>query len=93
MINIFFAAVLIGVVLWAAKKFYFATEMADHPELYPARPEGKASKKDLRIVAANLQRWRQEGKISREEYDHLTDLYLAEMQALSKTEKGGTPHV
>ncbi len=82
-----FAAGLIAAVIWAAKKFYGATEIASHPERYPSQPEGKVSKRDLSVIMANLQRWRTEGKISREEYDHMIDLCLAEMKPFSNPKK------
>ena len=87
MINLFFALILIFAVVWAAKKFYRPTEMADHPERYPIQPDSKISKKDLAVILAHTQRWRKEGKISREEYDRLTDICLAEMRQIPKQEK------
>lgn len=85
MINLIVLLLLIGAILWSAKKFYFPTEMAQHPERYPIQPDTKISKKDLAVILENLQRWRKEGKISREEYDHLTDICLSEMQQLPNT--------
>ena len=86
MINLIFAFSLICVILWVAKKFYFPLEMAQHPEKYPLSPDTKISKKDLSIVLFNIQRWRKEGRISREEYDHMTDLCLCEMQQIKSKE-------
>ena len=80
MLNLIFAALLIFAILWVAKKFYFPAEMAEHPERYAVRSEPRLSKKDMGILMFNLQRWKKEGKISREEYDHLTDLCLSEMK-------------
>ncbi len=80
MINLLVAILLIIGVLWAAKKFYFPTTIAEHPEKFPVLPDTKISKKELAMIMANLQRWRKEGKISREEYDRLTDICLSEMQ-------------
>lgn len=80
MISLIFAIVCILAVIWAAKKFYWPTEIAGHPERYPAESESKISKKELAILMTHLQRWRSEGKISREEYEHLTDVCLSEMQ-------------
>ena len=82
MLNLLFGAVLVVLMLWAAKKFYFPTEAAQHPERYPVQPDSRLSKKELALVLAHLQRWRKEGKITREEYDHLTDICLSEMQPL-----------
>ena len=84
MLNLLFAVFLIFMVLWVAKKFYFPTEMAQHPERFPAPLDPKVSKKDLTTILHHIQRWRNEGKISREEYDRLTDVCLAEMQQLTK---------
>ena len=86
MINLIFAAFLIAMILWAAKKFYFPTNAAQHPELYPVKSDPALSKKDLGVILFHLQRWRKEGKISREEYDHLTDLCLTEMRESPKKE-------
>jgi hypothetical protein len=83
MINIIFAFFLMFLILWAAKKFYFPTEMADHPEDFPTEPDFKVTKKELAMILSNLQRWKNDGKISREEYEHLTDLCLLEMQQFS----------
>ncbi len=80
MINLIFLLFIIFIVIWTAKKFYFPTKIAEHPELYPIQQETKISKKEMATILAHLQRWRQEGKISREEYDHLTDICLAETQ-------------
>lgn len=85
MINLLFALILIGLVIWSAKKLYFPTEIAQDPKKYPAKPGVKVSQKDLAVVLSNLQRWKSEGKITREEYDHLTDLCLSEMQGPSRT--------
>ncbi|MBI2916212.1 MAG: hypothetical protein HYY07_05085 [Elusimicrobia bacterium] len=82
MINLLFALLLIAGILWAAKKFYFPTEIAEHPERYPVQSDTKVSRKEIAIVLALLQRWRKEGKLSREEYDHLTDVGLSEMRQL-----------
>jgi len=80
-INLIFAFFLLFLLGWAAKKFYFPTDMAQRPGLYPARKSpAKISRKELGTVLAHLQRWKQEGKISREEYDHLTDLCLSELE-------------
>ena len=84
MINLIFALFLIFAVVWAAKKLYHPTEMADHPERYPVQPDSKISKKDLAVILTHIQRWRKEGKISREEYDRLTDICLAEMRQIPK---------
>jgi hypothetical protein len=81
-INLLFALALIAAVFWAAKKFYFPTEIAQRPEKYPVAPDAKVSRKDLATVLFHLQRWRKEGKISREEYDHMTDICLSEMQQI-----------
>ena len=82
MLNLLFGVVLIILMLWVAKKFYFPTEAAQHPERFPVRPDTKVSKKELALLLSHLQRWRKEGKITREEYDHLTDICLSEMQQL-----------
>ena len=89
MLNLMFGIVLIFLMLWAAKKFYFPTEIAQHPERTPVRPDEKLSRKELALLLNHLQRWRKEGKITREEYDHLTDLCLSEMRRTSpdSTEK------
>ena len=84
MLNLAFAFFLIFAILWVAKKFYFPTEMAQHPEKYPPAEGTKVSKKDMGIVLYHLQRWRTEGRLSREEYDHLTDICLAEMRGIEK---------
>ena len=84
MLNLIFALFLIFAVLWVAKKFYFPTEMAQHPERYPVPSTPSLSKKDMGILMNHLQRWRKEGKISREEYDHMTDVCLSEMQGPPK---------
>ena len=86
MLNLLFAFCLILAILWVAKKFYFPTGLAQNPELYPVQTEIKISKKDLGIILFHLQRWKKEGKISREEYDHLTDLCLSEMREISRQE-------
>ena len=80
MLNLLFAAFLIFGILWVAKKFYFPTAIAQDPERFPVKSESSFSKKDMGIILSHLQRWKKEGKISREEYDHLTDLCLSEMQ-------------
>lgn len=79
MIHIFLALLVIFGIYWISKKFYFPTEMAEHPERYPASQE-KISKRELSVLMSHLQRWRKEGKITREEYDHLTDICLSEME-------------
>ena len=84
MLNLIFAVFLIFAILWVAKKFYFPTEMAQHPERFPVAPSPALSTKDMGILMFHLQRWRKEGKISREEYDRLTDLCLSEMQDTPK---------
>jgi len=86
MLNLIFALFLILGILWVAKKFYFPTEMAQNPERFPIRQDPTISRKDLGIILSNLQRWKKEGKISREEYDHMTDLCLGEMQRIPKEE-------
>ena len=86
MLNLLFAFGLIVMVLWIAKKFYFPTEIAQSPERYPLPPGAPVSKKDLGIVLLHLQRWKKDGKITREEYDHLTDLCLAEMRQITHPE-------
>ncbi len=86
MLNLLFALFLIFGILWVAKKFYFPTEMAQHPENVPAEPGAKISQKDLGLVMFHLQRWRKEGKLTREEYDHLTDLCLSEMKPAPRQE-------
>lgn len=86
MLNLIFALGLIFAILWVAKKFYFPTEMAQNPEKYPILDQPKVSKKDLGLILFHLQRWRKEGKISREESDHLTDICLSEMRQISKKE-------
>ena len=96
MVNLIFGILLIIVMLWTAKKFYFPMEAAQHPERYPAPPAERVSQKELAMVLTHLQRWRKEGKITREEYDHLTDICLAEMRPhendFPETRRGG-PHV
>ena len=87
MINIIFALLLIYGIIWTAKKFYFPTEVAQNPEKYPVRWDARISKKELSAVLTHLQRWRKEGKISREEYDHMTDICLSEMQQVPDPEK------
>ena len=82
MINLIFALFLIFGILWTAKKFYFPTGAAQNPEKYPVRRDAKISKKELAAILFHLQRCRKEGKISREEYDHMTDICLSEMQQL-----------
>ncbi len=52
--------------------------MAQDPEKYPMPQPPKMSKREARIILAHAQRWRQEGQISREEYDRLTELCLGE---------------
>ena len=84
MLNLIFAVFLIFAVLWVAKKFYFPTEMAQHPERYPVKSDPMLTKKDMGILMFHIQRWRKEGKISREEYDRLTDVCLSEMQDTPK---------
>ena len=84
MLNLIFAVCLIFAILWVAKKFYFPTEMAQRPERYPVKSDPALSKKDMGILMLHLQRWKKEGKISREEYDHLTDVCLSEMQDTPK---------
>ncbi len=80
MINLIFAFALIFAILWVAKKFYFPVRMAQFPDQYPAPAEASLSKKDCGIILFHLQRWKKDGKITREEYDHLTDLCLSEMR-------------
>lgn len=80
MLNLAFALFLIFGILWIAKKFYFPVQMAQHPERYPIEGKTKISQKDLPVILSHIQRWRREGKLSREEYDHLTDLCLSEME-------------
>jgi len=84
MLNLIFALCLIVAILWVAKKFYFPMEMAQHPERFPVKSDPSISKKDLGIIIFHLQRWKKEGKLSREEFDHLTDLCLSEMQGPPK---------
>ncbi len=81
MINLAVGLILIALIIWTAKKFYFPTQMAEHPERYPA-PTKKVTKYQLGVTLEQIQRWRQEGKISREEYDHLTDICLSEIKIL-----------
>ncbi len=78
MIHLFLALCVIFAIYSVAKKFYFPTEMAEHPERYPIKNDIKISKRELSILMTHLQRWRKEGKITREEYDHITDICLAE---------------
>ena len=80
MLNLIFAIVLIVSILWVAKKFYFPMDMVQHPEKYPVPSGPPVSKKDMGIIMHHLQRWRKEGKLSREEYDHVTDICLTEMR-------------
>jgi len=87
MLNILFALFLLFGIIWTAKKFYAPTKMAQHPELYPVQPDSKVSKKDLGIILSNLQRWKNEGKISREDYDRMTDICLSEMQQIPTKEQ------
>lgn len=61
-------------------------EIADHPDRFPIKQETKISKKELAMILSHLQRWRKEGKLTREEYDRLTDLCLSEMQNFPKGE-------
>ena len=89
MMNLILLIALMAVILWSAKKFYWPTLMAQHPEKYPAPSESIISKKDASVIMSNLQRWRKEGKISREEYDHLTDICLAEIQQDQKRSNPG----
>ena len=84
MLNLIFALFLICAILWVAKKFYFPTEMAQNPERFPVKTDVPFSRKDMGIILSRLQLWRNEGKISREEYDHLTDLCLSEMRESPK---------
>jgi hypothetical protein len=86
MMNLLFALCLIALVLWAAKKFYFPTEIASHPELYAQNQCPAMSRKDMGILFHHLQRWRDEGKVTREEFDQLTDLCLSEIQEASQKE-------
>ena len=83
MINLIFAALLMVLVLWISKKFYFPTEMAEHPERYPT-PIERISKRELETVLKNLKRWKESGKISREEYDNLTDLCIQEIRSMEE---------
>ncbi len=78
MIHLFLALLVLFSIYQVAKKFYFPTEIAEHPERYPVKSDVKISKRELSILMTHLQRWRKEGKISREEYDHITDICLAE---------------
>lgn len=87
MISILFGIILIAVILWAAKNFYFPTDMAQNPGRYPPSVK-KLSKRELSTVLSHVQRWRNEGKITREEYDHLTDLCLTEIKYLEDQEEG-----
>ena len=87
MVSLLFALAALAAILWAAKSFYFPTKVAQNPEKYPLAPDTRVSKKDLAIILFHLQRWKKEGKITREEYDHLTDIALSEMQQLP----GSTP--
>jgi hypothetical protein len=41
-----------------------------------------SSKNEIALVLANIQRWKKEGKITREEYDHLTDICLQELRQI-----------
>jgi len=84
MINILFALFLLGAILFVAKKFYFPTVIAHEPEKYPMKITTRMPKKELSVILSNTQRWRKEGKISRDEYDHITDICLSEMESLKK---------
>ena len=86
MINLVFGILLIFGIVWAAKKFYFPTEIAEHQDRYPIKQETKISKRELAMLLSHLQRWKKEGKLTREEYDHLTDLCLGEMRDFPKGE-------
>lgn len=86
MFNLLFALLLALGILWIAKKFYFPSETLPIPEKHPIHPDAKISKKDLTIVLSNLQRWKKEGKITRVEYDHLTDICLSEIQQISHSD-------
>jgi hypothetical protein len=59
-------------------------EMTQHPERFPVKSEPTISKKDVSLIMSHLQRWKKEGKLSREEYDHLTDICLSEIQGPPK---------
>lgn len=83
MVSLLFALAALAAILWAAKSFYFPTKVAQNPEKYPISPGSKISQKELAIVMSHLQRWKKEGKITREEYDHLTDIALSEMQQIA----------
>ena len=80
MIQILFLAILIMTLVLAAKKFFPSSETLEDFENDGSQIRSKGSREELSAVLANLQRWRKEGRISREEYDHLTDLCLQELR-------------
>lgn len=86
MINLAAGLLLIAFIVWTAKKFYFPTRMADHPDRYPPMRIQGVTKRQLTTTLDQIQRWRQEGKITREEYDRLTDICLAELKQLEHDE-------
>lgn len=55
-------------------------EIAQRPDLYPTAAKLKLSKKEMGIILGHSQRWKNEGKLSREEYDRITDICLEEMK-------------
>lgn len=83
MINLILALLLMVFVLWVSKKFYFPTQVAQHPQRYEIITD-PVTKRELESVLKNLQRWKNSGKIGRAEYDIVTDVALQELRTLEE---------
>lgn len=80
MIQILLLTVIIVTLVLAAKRFFPSSEAELELENYRGEVRTRGSREELAIVLSNLQRWRKEGRISREEYDRLTDICLQELR-------------
>lgn len=69
MLNALVAVALIAVVVWSSWKVYDFLWMAEHPDALKGSPDPRAPLKEMKIVTKHLERWRDEGRLSREAYE------------------------
>ena len=84
--NLIALLLLAILILWLTRKYYLQEGQKRHPDISLSVSDSRESRKTLGVILANLQRWKNEGKITREEYDHLTDICLSEMEQLAGKE-------
>ena len=78
MLNLALGVFLLLLLVWSAKKAYFFVQGAQEPEKFPGIAI-KSSKREIEILRTHIERWHQEGKLSRQEYEHLTNLVSDEI--------------